>query len=466
MMTSRQRWVLALAALSSLMVALDALVVTTALPTIRADLQASVAQLEWTVNAYTLSFAVLLMPAAVLGDRVGRRRLFAGGLGLFIAASAACALAPSIAVLIAARAVQGAGAAIVTPLSLSLLSAAFPPERRAQALGLFSAITGIAVLGGPVIGGAIAQGLAWEWIFWLNVPVGLAVIPLALRRMPESFGPRRALDGAGVLLLTAAALGVVWGLVRGNAAGWGSGEVAGSLAAGALALAGFVAWERRTAAPMLPPALFRSRAFSAGNAAALLMYGALYGAVFFMASFLQAVKGYGPLGAGLRLLPWTATLFFVAPLAGSLVPRVGERPLIAGGLLAQAAGFAWVAAVAGPHTAYGSLIAPLMLAGCGISLAMPATQSAVMNAVAPTALGTASGTYNMLRQFGGVFGIAVAVAVFSHAGGYGSPAAFSDGFGPALAVSAGLSLAGALAGAAQPGRSRVRVRAEAAEVPA
>jgi MFS family permease len=274
--------------------------------------------------------------------------------------------------------------------------------------------------------------------------------------MPESFGPRRALDGTGVLLLTTAALGLVWGLVRGNAAGWTSVEVAGSLAAGALLLAGFVARERRAVAPMLPPTLFRSRAFSAGNAAALLMFGALFGAVFFMASFLQAVKGYGPLGAGLRLLPWTATLFFVAPLAGSLVPRVGERPLIAGGLLAQAAGLAWVAAAAGPHLAYGSLIAPLMLAGCGVSLAMPATQSAVMNAVAPGALGTASGTYNMLRQLGGVFGIAVAVAVFADAGGYGSPAAFAAGFSPALAVSAGLSLAGALAGLALPARRTAR----------
>jgi EmrB/QacA subfamily drug resistance transporter len=462
MMTSRQRWVLALTALSSLMVALDALVVTTALPTIRADLHASVAQLEWTVNAYTLTFAVLLMPAAVLGDRLGRRRLFAAGLGLFIAASAACALSPSIGLLIAARAVQGAGAAAVTPLSLSLLSAAFPPERRAQALGLFSAITGIAVLGGPVLGGAIAQGLAWQWIFWLNVPVGLIVIPLALRRMPESFGPRAALDGPGVGLLAVAALGLVWGLVRGNDQGWGSAEVTGSLAAGALLLAAFVARERRAPAPMLPPALFRSRAFSAGNGAGLLMFAALFGAVFFMASFLQAVKGYGPFGAGLRLLPWTGTLFFVAPVAGALVPRVGERPLIAGGLLAQAAGFAWVAAVAGPHAAYGSLIAPLMLAGCGISLAMPATQAAVMNSVPATALGTASGTYNMLRQLGGVFGIAVLVAVFAGTGGYASPAAFVDGFGPAAGVSAGLAVIGAVTGLALPRRRAVGAPAGAA----
>jgi EmrB/QacA subfamily drug resistance transporter len=467
MLTKRQRWVLALTSLSSLMVALDALVVTTALSTIRHDLHASVAQLEWTVNAYTLSFAVLLMPAAVLGDRLGRRRVFVAGLIVFTAASAACALAPSIGLLIAARSIQGAGAAAVTPLALALLSAAFPPERRPWALGIFSAVTGIAVLGGPVLGGAIAQGIAWQWIFWLNVPVGLAVVAATLRRMPEGFGPRLPLDVPGVLALTGAALGLVWGLVRGNTAGWGSGEVVAALVAGAALLVAFAAWERRAPAPMLPPALFRSRAFSAGNASGLLMFAALFGAVFFMATFLQVAQGYGPFGAGLRLLPWTGTLFFVAPVAGALVPKVGERPLIAGGLAAQAAGFAWVAAVAQPDVAYGSLIAPMMLAGCGISLAIPAAQSAVMNAVAPSALGTASGTFNMLRQLGGVFGIAVGVAVFAHAGGYGSPAAFSDGFGPALNVAAALSLAGALAGVALPGRRPARTPVvEAAEVAA
>jgi EmrB/QacA subfamily drug resistance transporter len=466
MLTTRQRWVLALTSLSSLMVALDALVVTTALSTIRHDLHATVAQLEWTVNAYTLSFAVLLMTAAVLGDRLGRRRLFAAGLTVFTAASAACALAPSIGWLIAARTVQGAGAAAVAPLSLALLSAAFPPERRPWAMGIFSAVTGIAVLGGPVLGGAIAQGIAWQWIFWLNVPVGIAVVAGALRRLPDGYGPRRALDVPGVLALTGAALGLVWGLVRGNDAGWGSGEVVAALTAGAALLVAFAAWERRAPEPMLPPALFRSRAFSAANAAGFAMVAALFAAVFFMATFLQAVKGYGPFGAGLRLLPWTGTLFFVAPAAGALVPRVGERPLIAGGLAAQAAGFAWVAAVAGPHMAYGSLIAPLMLAGCGISLAIPAAQSAVMNAVAPEALGTASGTFNMLRQLGGVFGIAISVAVFAHAGGYASPAAFSDGFGPALEVAAALSLAGALAGAVLPGRSRETVPADVAEAAA
>jgi EmrB/QacA subfamily drug resistance transporter len=459
---SSPRWVLALTSVASLMVALDALVVTTALSTIRADLHASIAQLEWTVNAYSLSFAVLLMPAAVLGDRLGRRRLFAGGLGVFIAASAACALAPGIGWLIAARAVQGVGAALVMPLSLALLSAAFPPERRAQALGIFSGITGIAVLGGPVLGGAIAQGLAWQWIFWLNVPIGLIAIPLTFRQMGESFGPRVKLDGPGIALAAAASLGVVWGLVRGNTAGWGSPEVVLTIIAGAGLLVAFVRWERRARAPMLPMGLFRSRTFAAGNAAGLLLVASLFGAVFFMAQFLQAVQGDGPLRAGIQLLPWTATLFFVAPVAGALVKRVGERALIIAGLLAQGAGLAWIASIAEPGMAYASLVAPLMLAGCGVSMAMPATQSAVMNAVAPTAIGTASGTYNMLRQLGAVLGIAGSVAVFAHAGGYGSPQAFADGFTPALLLAAGLSLAGAIAGAALPARKVQAIPAAAA----
>jgi len=246
-MTSKtaSRWVLALASVASLMVALDTLVVSTALTTIRSDLGASIEQLEWTVNAYNLSFAVLLMTAAALGDRFGRRRLFAAGLGLFVASSAACALAPGVGWLIAARAVQGVGAAFVMTLALALVSAAFPPERRGSALGVFFGVTGLAVGSGPVVGGAIAEGLAWEWIFWLNVPIGLVLIPLVWRRIEESFGGDTGIDVQGLALVTGGALGIVWGLVRGNAAGWGSVEVVGSLVGGVLVAGAFVAWEPR-----------------------------------------------------------------------------------------------------------------------------------------------------------------------------------------------------------------------------
>jgi EmrB/QacA subfamily drug resistance transporter len=456
-MRTRPGWVLGVASIASLMVALDALVVTTALPTIRVDLGASIQQLEWTVNAYTLSFAVLLMTGAALGERFGRRRMFAPGLALFSGASAACAVAPNVGLLIAARAVQGAGAALVMPLGMTLLSAAYPPERRARALGIFSGITGLAVLAGPVVGGAITQGIAWQWIFWINVPIGLLTIPVVLRRVGESYGPRSALDVAGLALITGAALGLVWALVRGNSAGWGSVEVIAALAVGALLAVAFVVWERRTAEPMLPMGLFASRPFSSGNAAIFFLAAALYGAVFFMAQFLQTVQHHGPLDAGIRLLPWTATLFIVAPITGARISRVGERPFAVAGLFLQAAGMGWIALIAGPDVAYWRLVAPLAIAGCGVSMAMPALQNAVVSSVAPASIGKASGTFNMMRQLGGVFGIAALVAVFTGSGGYGSPQLFSDGFTAALAASAALSLLGAVAGLGLPTAERAPV---------
>jgi EmrB/QacA subfamily drug resistance transporter len=461
-MTARHAgWVLALASLASFMAALDTLVVTTALTTIRADLHASIEQLEWTVNGYNLSFAVLLMTAAALGDRLGRRRIFAAGLGLFTAASAACALAPDIGWLIAARAVQGAGAALITTLAFALVSSAFAPDRRGKALGIFFAVTGLAVASGPLIGGAIAEGLAWQWIFWVNVPVGLLLVPLVLARMSESFGPDAALDLRGLALVTAGVLGLVWGLVRGNVAGWGSPEVVGSLVAGALLVLAFVAWQLRAPQPMLPMRFFRSRAFSAGNAAIFFSVGALFCGVFFVAQFMQAALGSGPLEAGLRLLPWTGTLFFVAPVAGTLVDRFGERPFLVIGPLLQAAGMTWIALIADAGMAYGSMIAPLIVAGAGISMTFPAAQNSVVGSVPPDAIGKAAGTNSTVRELGGVFGIALSVAVFAGAGSYASPAAFSDGFVAVMGLSAGLSLLGALAGSLLPGRAALAVPAGA-----
>jgi EmrB/QacA subfamily drug resistance transporter len=446
------RWVLALASAASLMVALDTLVVSTALTTIRTDLGASLAALEWTVNAYNLSFAVLLMTGAALGDRFGRRRGFTLGLAIFVAGSAACALAPSAGALIAARAVQGAGAALVMPLGMALVSSAFAPERRGRALGVYFGVTGLAVASGPVVGGAITQGLAWEWIFWLNVPLGLALLPLIPRRIRESHGPDGALDLVGLALVGVAAFGVVWGLVRGNLAGWGSAEVVLAFAVGAGSGVAFVWWERRVPDPMLPLRYFRSPAFAAGNAAVFFAVASLFGAVFFLAQFLQTGLGYGPLDAGVRLLPWTLTLFFVAPLAGALVDRFGERPFMVGGLLLQGSGMAWIALIAEPGLAYGAMIAPLILAGCGVSMTFPAGQNSVVGAVPPAAVGKAAGTNSTLRELGGVFGIALLVAVFAENGGYGSPAAFADGFAPALGVTAALSFVGAVVGFALPGR--------------
>jgi EmrB/QacA subfamily drug resistance transporter len=449
------RWVVALTGLGSLMAALDTLVVSTALSRIRLDLGASVGQLEWTVNAYNLTFAVLLITGAALGDRYGRRRLYAAGLGLFASASAAAALAPSVGWLIAARAVQGAGSALVMPLGLALLSAAFPASKRGAAIGIFSAITGLSVASGPLVGGAVVQGIDWQWIFWVNVPIGLAAVPLVLAKIPESHGPDTSLDLRGLTLVTGGALATVWALVRGNEAGWASAEVLGALVAGAALLVAFVAWEKRTREPMLSLDLFRSRAFSAGNAAIFLTFASLFGAVYFYAQLLQVGLGYGPLAAGLRLLPWTATFITVAPIAGALADRIGERPLMVGGLALQAAGMAWVALIADAGMSYSQLVVPFVVAGVGVSMAIPAAQNSVVANVELDAIGKAAGANSMMRELGGVFGIAVAVAVFAAAGGYGSAAAFVDGFTPAMLVAAALALTGAAAGLALPGRRPV-----------
>jgi EmrB/QacA subfamily drug resistance transporter len=445
-------WVLVLTSVASLMAALDAMVVTTALGTIRVDLGASIEALEWTVNAYNLTFAVLLLTGAALGDRLGRRRMFAAGLGLFVAASAACALAGNVGWLIAARAVQGAGAALLMPLAMALLSAAFPPQERGRALGIFSGVTGLALIAGPVVGGMVAEGLAWQWIFWINVPIGLIVLPLVLGRIPESFGAAARLDIRGLVLVTGAALAIVWGLMRGNDVGWASSEILAAMLAGIVLTVAFVAWELRAREPMVPMRLLRARAFSSGVAASFLFYGSMYGVVFFLPQFFQTTQGFGPLGAGLRLLPWTATLFVFAPIGGGLVNRLGERPLVAVGLLMQALGFAWIGLITAPDVAFVHLVAPLVLAGAGVSMAMPAAQHAVLGAVAANEVGKASGIFNMSRFLGGTFGIALVVAVFAAAGNVASARAFSNGFVAAIGVSAFLSLVAAIAALAIPGK--------------
>jgi EmrB/QacA subfamily drug resistance transporter len=434
-------WTLILTSVAAFMVALDALVVVTALPSMQRDLHAGLATLEWTVNAYTLAFAAGIVTAAAIGDRFGRRRVFSTGIALFSIASGACALAPSPGLLVAARAVQGIGAAIVTPLALTLLTTAFPPQRRGAIIGIWGGITGLAVAAGPLIGGAVTQGLDWHWIFWVNVPIGLVVL-LSLRVLRESRGTQTRLDPLGALLVTAAATSVAWGLVRANDAGWSGAETVGTLGGGAVLLACFVLWERRAAAPMLPLMLFRIRAFSAANATGFLMFGSIFSAAFLMSQYFQFGLGYSPLSTGLRFLPWTATPVVVAPLAGALSDRLGRRPLMVTGLLLQAFGLAWIAIHAAVGLDYGALVLPLVIAGVGISMAIPTTTTAAISAVGSSDVGKASGVQNTLTRFGSVFAVAIASAVFAANGHIGAPAAFIAGFRPALAVIAGLSALG------------------------
>jgi EmrB/QacA subfamily drug resistance transporter len=449
---TRKTWTLVLAGLAAFMTALDTLVVTTALPVLRVDLHATLSGLEWTVNAYNLAFACLLLTGAALGDRFGRRRMFVVGLAMFTAASAGSALAPTLQALVIARALQGAGAAIVTPLTLTLISEAFPADKRNAAIGLWGGIAGLAVAAGPVVGGAVVSGIDWHWIFWVNVPIGLALLPLAASRLTESFGPRPQLDLPGLALACAGALGVTWGLVRANTVGWTSAEVLGALIAGAALVAAFIAWERRAAHPMVPLALFRSRTFGAANGVSFFMYAGLFGALFLMSQLLQTALGYSPLQAGLRLLPWTFPPMIVAPIAGAMAGRYGNRRFIVLGLALQAAGLAWVANIAAAGVDYLQLGAAFTIAGVGTSFCFPTVAGAIMGSVPIQEAGVASGTNSAIRELGGVFGVAVLASVFIHSGGYAGAHEFIHGFTHAVWAAVALSAAGIVAGLLTAGR--------------
>jgi EmrB/QacA subfamily drug resistance transporter len=462
---TRTLWTFAITSIALFMVSLDNLVVTTALPVIRTDLGASLEDLEWTVNAYTLTFAVLLLTGAALGDRFGRRRMFSLGLAIFTLGSVAAALAPSVEALNVARAVQGLGGAIVMPLTLTLLSAAVPPEKRGLALGAWGGIGGLAIAFGPVVGGAVVEGIAWQWIFWLNVPIGVLLVPLALRRLQESHGRGGRLDLPGVGLASAGLFGIVWGLVRGNAEGWGSPEIVGSLAVGAVLVGAFVAWELRASAPMLPMRFFRSAAFSLSNVASFLMFLGMFGSIFLLAQFFQTVQGYSPLGSGLRILPWTLAPMFIAPVAGALSDRISPKRIIGTGLSLQAIALAWIALVSTPTVSYSTLIAPFVVAGVGMALFFAPVANVVLSAVRRDEEGQASGANNAIRELGGVFGVAVLAAIFSHVGGYESAEAFSDGMNTAVLVGAGLVGVGALAAFAIPGGGRRQEAAVGAAEP-
>ncbi|MFD0441374.1 DHA2 family efflux MFS transporter permease subunit [Streptomyces chartreusis] len=439
-------WAVTITSAAGFMTALDNLVVTTALPSIRDDLGGGLEDLEWTVSAYTLTFAVLLLFGASLGDRFGRRRLFGIGLGVFTAASAAAALAPGMNELIAARAVQGVGAAIVTPLTLTLLSAAVPAQRRGVALGVWGAASGVAVATGPLIGGTLTEHISWQWIFWVNVPIGLALIPLAWFRLEESYGPHPRLDLPGTVLASTGLFGIVYALIRGNADGWTSARVMGSLCAGAVLLVAFVAYELRAKHPMLPMRLFRHRSFSAINAASVLMFLGMFGSIFLLTQYLQLVGGYSPMEAGVRMLPWTAMPMIAGPLAGALSDRVGGGPVVATGMALNAVGLGLWALAVEPHMTYSHLLPALIVCGIGMGMVFAPTANLVLSTVRPEEQGMASGANNAIREVGGAIGVAALAAVFSAQGSYESASLFVDGLTPALWVGASaVAIAAALA---------------------
>ncbi|GAA4693451.1 MFS transporter [Phytohabitans rumicis] len=445
----RSVWTFLVTGVAVFMVAMDNLIVTNALPVIRVDLGTGLEGLEWTVNGYTLTYAVLLLTGAALGDRFGRRKVFAIGIVIFTVASAAAALAPHVGALIAARAVQGVGGAIVTPLSLTLLAEAVPADRRGTAFGIWGAMSGLGIALGPVIGGAVVEHASWQWIFWINVPIGVVLLPLILV-LRESRGGAGRLDPLGVLLATVGLFGIVFGLIRGGSHGWTSAPVLAGLVGGGLLLVAFVRWQARATHPMLPLSLFRGRGFSVANAVGFVMAFGMFGAVFLGAQFLQTVQGYSPLESGLRTLPWTAAPALVAPFSGLIADRIGARRVLALALALQGVGVGWLALVSRPDVPYPDLVPSFVVAGLGMGLFFAPIARTTLGFAPRHLEGVASGTANALRQLGTVLGIAVLGAVFSAFGGYDSPQHFVDGMRAGQAVGAVVLLGAAVLAMAIP----------------
>lgn len=441
---ARRIWTLAITSIAFFMVVLDTLVVITALPAIHRELGGSISTLEWTVNAFVLTYAAGIIMASSLGDRLGRRLIFTLGLAVFTASSIACAISPNAEVLVAARAVQGVGAAMVMPLSLTILTSAFPAERRGTIVGIWGGLGGLAVAAGPLVGGALTQGLSWHWIFWVNAPIGVAAVILSLLRLPESSGAATRLDLVASVLVGAGSVGIVWGLIRAGDEGWQAASTVGTLLAGAVLLAGFVGWELRVSQPMVPMHLFRNLSFSSGNATGFLLSGAITAAAFLIAQYLQFGLGYSPLDTGLRLLPWTASPLLVAPVGGLLSDRTGRRPVLVMGMALFGVGLLWFALIAGTDQSYVERVLPLVIAGLGGALALPIVPTVVVSAVQPHEIGKASGVNSTSQRFGSAFAVAIGVAVFAANGHIGTAASFVAGFQPALVAVSSLALLGAL----------------------
>jgi EmrB/QacA subfamily drug resistance transporter len=436
--------VLAAVGIPTFMVTLDNLVVSTALPVIRTDLHASLTQLQWFVNAYTLPFAAFLLTASALGDRIGRRRMFVAGIVVFTLASLAAGMATESWQLTAARAIQGLGGAAVAPLALTLLAQAVPDTMRTLAVGIWGGISGLGVAVGPVVGGAVVSGLDWHWIFWLNVPVGVVAVILAATVLEESRGGARRLDPLGLAFSASGMLLLIWGVVDGPDKGWTSARVLTMLISGAVLLAAFIAWQARNKHPMLPLSLFRSRGFSLVNVVTLTFSAGTFGAVFLLAQFFQVVQGLSPLDSGLRTLPWTVAPMVVAPLAGLFGDRIGQRNLIFAGQVLLAGAILWMGLTTSATVSYSHLVAAFAMAGVGMGLTFAPISTMALASVTEQQRGVASGANNTIRELGVAVGVAALASIFSSYGSYVTHDSFVDGLRPAVLAGAAIVAAGAV----------------------
>jgi EmrB/QacA subfamily drug resistance transporter len=464
---NRKWWTLAAVGVGLFMLMLDNTVVNVALPSIERDLGARLSELEWIVTGYALTFAALMLTGGKLADLLGRRLIFVAGLAVFTASSLACALAPNPEFLIGARVVQGLGAALMNPATLSIIAATFPPRERGAAIGIWAGVSATALAIGPFVGGVLTEHVSWSAIFFVNVPIGGIAIVASLLLIDESrdTSEEQRLDLPGLATATLGLFALTYGLIEANIYGWGFGRILGAFAVAVVALGAFVVLEARQRRPMLDLTLFRSPTFTGANLVVLLVTLALFGVLFYLSLYMQNVLGYSPMEAGAAFLPLTLLIIVIAPIAGRRSDRVGSRWLLTVGTVAVAGQLFYLSRV-GVDTSYWMLLPGLMLGGVGIACVMSPATAAALSGVPVDKAGVGSAVVNTSRQLGGSIGIALLGAIVAHeAAGSRTPDAFVHGLSDALLVGGGIALAGAVAAAVLV-RSHAHADAREATVPA
>lgn len=436
-------WVLVLTSLGFFMSMMDSMIVTTASTAIRTDLNISVNALQWAMNSYNITIAAVLLVGVSLGERIGRRKIYNWGIFIFTLGSIFCALSSNITFLVVARIIEGIGASVMTPMSMAILTNSIPVSERGKVLGIWSGIGGLALIVGPSLGGLIVAKLAWQWIFWINVPIGIIAIYFSHKILPESTGNSDKVNLLDSILIIIASAGIIWSLSSMTSTSITILPVVigiGSIIAGIW----FGFRQKIESRPMIPLDYFQSRVFTGGNIATFLLYGSMYGVVFFLPQFLQVVTGANSLTAGLEILPWTGTLVIVAPFAGNAVDKYGERLIATLGLLFQGIGYLLIMFFVNEHSPYLNMVLPLALAGIGLSMAGPALQKAVLGSVDKSAIGKASGIYNVFRLLGGAVGTTISVVIFYKFGGVSNAELFTNGFRAAMFGTGMISVLGVI----------------------
>jgi EmrB/QacA subfamily drug resistance transporter len=443
---NRKWWTLAAVSFGLFMIMLDNTVVNVALPTIQRDLGAGLSELEWIVSGYALTFAALMLTGGKLADLFGRRRMFVTGLAVFAGSSLACALAPSAGFLIGARIVQGGGAALMNPATLSIISATFPPRERGTAIGIWAGVSALALAIGPLVGGLLSQHVGWSSIFYINVPIGLVAIAASFLLIDESKDTThdQRLDLPGLLSSGVGLFALTYGLIEANTYSWGSARIVGAFAVAAVALTAFVLLERHQRVPMLDLGLFRNRTFAGANLVLLLVALAMFGVFFFLSLYMQNILGYSAVRAGASFLPMTLLIIVVAPLAGRLSDRLGSRWLLTGGMTLVAVQLLYFSRL-GVHESFWNLVPGMLLGGVGMASVMAPASAAALSGVSVDKAGVGSAVMNSSRQLGGSMGVALIGAIMTHEiGGSRTPEAFVHGLSVSLEIAAAIAVAGAI----------------------